>query len=115
MEDPVARWKREADAQEARFAEEWRQYVREEEEKQRQRYALHQSPELGLQAQVFTEVADAIEGLNNRLTRVERRRKSSSEKAARKPRAVSLPNFLAGPTHAVDDPSVRYSQPRLTK
>jgi hypothetical protein len=110
LEDPVARWKREADEQEARFAEQRAQWEREQDEERRRRYASQQSDELGLQAEVFDGIATALETIDSRLRRVERQRKAA--KTARKSRPIALPNFL-GPTRSETDPTVRYTQPRI--
>jgi hypothetical protein len=112
MEDPVRRWRREADEQDARFAAERAQWEREQDEERRRRYAMQSDDTLGLQIETFNGIADALEGIDSRLARVERRHKSA--KAARTSRPIALPNFL-GPKHAPHDPSLRYSQPTLTR
>jgi hypothetical protein len=108
MEDPVAKWKRDADEQDARFARERAQWEREQDEERRRRYGMDDT--LGLQAETFNEIATALETIDSRLRRVEHTRKAA--KAARKPRPIALPSFL-GPTHAAHDPSVRYTQPKI--
>jgi hypothetical protein len=81
-EDPVAKWKREADALQASVEAETRR--RREEEAADRRARLN--PELALQLQAFDEIAGALETLDSRLHRVERQRKP--EKAARKSRLI---------------------------
>jgi hypothetical protein len=106
MEDPVAKWKRESDEQDARFAAE-RQRVKDEERREREQSAV---------ADMKAELAEALEGiatalgvLDERLKKIEERQRAKKT-AARQP---SKPPDFVGPTHAPDDPTKRYSQPRI--
>jgi hypothetical protein len=106
LEDPVRRWAREADEQEARFAEQRRRA------KDQERRAREQSAVADMQAEladVLMGIATALGVLDERLKKIEERRRTN--KTARK-RPIALPSFL-GPTHAAHDPSVRYTQPRV--
>jgi hypothetical protein len=114
MEDPVAKWKREADERDARFAAE-RQRARDEERRRledRDRRA-GQSAVSDMQAdlaEALTGIADALGVLDARLQKLESR--TAKKKTASTSRPVNLPDFL-GPTRSPHDPTVRLSQPRI--
>jgi hypothetical protein len=101
-EDPVAKWRREADEQTARFAAE-RQRAKDDERREREHSAVaDMQAELGA---ALAGIADALGVLDDRLRKLER-----AKKTERKRPAVALP---VGPTRSESDPSVRYTQPRI--
>jgi hypothetical protein len=112
-EDPVAKWRREADEQDARFAAERRRVQDEERrrlEDQERRAA--QSAVAGMQdelAEALAGIADALGVLDARLQKLESR--AAKKKTARSSRPSPLPDL--GPTRSPQDPSVRYTQPRI--
>jgi hypothetical protein len=107
-EDPMDKWRREARESDEREAAATRELRRQERLTALERHGLVDAADL--QVEAFSGITTALETIDRRLQRVERQR----SRAARKPRAVSLPSFL-GPTHDPHDPSLRYSQPRLTR
>jgi hypothetical protein len=102
MEDPVAKWKREADEQDARFAEERRRENDDEQGRAQRSEIANLQAELG---GALEQIANALGVLDDRLRKLEARR---TQKTAPKSRPIALPDFV-GPTHAPDDPSVRYT------
>jgi hypothetical protein len=107
-EDPMDKWRREARESDEREAAATRELRRQERLTALERHGLVDAADL--QVEAFSGITTALESIDSRLQRVERQR----SKAARKPRAVSLPNFL-GPTRSETDPTIRFSQPRLTR
>jgi hypothetical protein len=102
-EDPVQKWRRESDEQDARFAAE-RQRARDEERRGHEQSAVAEMQ--GDLAGVLQGIADALGVLDDRLQKLESR---AAKKTARAAQPIALP----GPTHAAHDPLVRYTQPRV--